>query len=112
MSTEWTIPEDGGFSKAGWTPFAGRKVWGRVRTVVIRGEEIYVDGIFVGKPGMGRNLFEEGAVVGTARGEQTDSLGEFSLFCLILEQFFFLHSFKTHSLIKNLLTKHSLLTPT
>ncbi|KAI6183142.1 CAD protein [Aphelenchoides bicaudatus] len=57
MNEEWTIPSEGGFSKAGWTPYAGHKVCGRVRNVVIRGEEVYVDGIFVGKPGSGRNLF-------------------------------------------------------
>jgi hypothetical protein len=74
MSDEWTIPEDGGFSKAKWTPYAGRKVCGRVRTVVIRGEEVYVDGIFVGNPGVGRNLFASE----NAQREETvvDALGK------------------------------------
>lgn len=75
MNDEWTIPEDGGFSKAGWTPYSGQKVCGRVRSVVIRGEEVYVDGIFVGKPGTGRNLFTDGGV----RNEEKalDELSEF-----------------------------------
>jgi carbamoyl-phosphate synthase/aspartate carbamoyltransferase/dihydroorotase len=58
-SDEWTIPVDGGHSKAGWSPYAGRKVCGRVRTVVIRGEEVYVDGSFVASPGVGKNVRKE-----------------------------------------------------
>jgi len=44
MDTEWTIPEELPFSKARWTPFAGRKVRGCVQRVVLRGEVAYVDG--------------------------------------------------------------------
>ncbi|KAE9550164.1 hypothetical protein FO519_006624 [Halicephalobus sp. NKZ332] len=56
LDEEWVIPSTGGESKAGWTPFVGRKVIGKVRTVVIRGEEVYVDGRFVVEPGFGRNV--------------------------------------------------------
>lgn len=56
MNAEWTIPEDGGESGAGWTPYAGRRVRGRVCTVVIRGEMVVVDGQIVGTPGMGKNV--------------------------------------------------------
>lgn len=56
MSEEWVIPSDGGFSQAKWTPFGGRKVTGRVRRVVIRGEEAFIDGQVVVKPGFGRNI--------------------------------------------------------
>lgn len=56
MDEQWTIPKDGGWSKAGWTPFAGRQVRGRVRTVVIRGQQVYVDGQFLVEPGFGRNF--------------------------------------------------------
>ncbi|KAL7076973.1 hypothetical protein ACQ4LE_003728 [Meloidogyne hapla] len=52
----WRIPKDGGFSKAGWTPFAGREVCGRVKTVVIRGVPVYVDGQFLVSPGFGTNV--------------------------------------------------------
>lgn len=55
-SERWRIPKDGGFSKAGWTPFAGREVCGRVKTVVIRGVPIYVDGNFLVSPGFGTNV--------------------------------------------------------
>lgn len=73
MNDEWTIPAEGGFSKAGWTPYAGHKVCGRVRSVVIRGEEVYVDGIFVGKPGTGRNLF----TIEPTREEAVETLSRF-----------------------------------
>uniref|UniRef100_A0A7E5A1Q8 Carbamoyl phosphate synthase arginine-specific large chain n=1 Tax=Panagrellus redivivus TaxID=6233 RepID=A0A7E5A1Q8_PANRE len=56
LDEEWTIPEDGGQSKAGWTPFAGMKVTGRVRNVIIRGEEVYIDGNFIAEPGFGQNI--------------------------------------------------------
>ncbi|CAD6191456.1 unnamed protein product [Caenorhabditis auriculariae] len=56
LNEEWTIPKNGGESKAGWTPFAGRKVHGRVYNVVIRGEEVVVDGRVVAEPGFGRNI--------------------------------------------------------
>lgn len=44
MDAEWTIPESLSFTKARWTPFAGRKVRGCVQRVVLRGEVAYVDG--------------------------------------------------------------------
>ncbi|PAV82102.1 hypothetical protein WR25_27009 isoform A [Diploscapter pachys] len=56
MNKEWTIPKEGGSSKAGWTPFAGRTVRGKVVNVVIRGEVVYSDGVIVAEPGFGRNM--------------------------------------------------------
>lgn len=56
MDERWTIPKEGGWSKAGWTPFAGRSVRGRVRTVVIRGQQVFVDGQFVVPAGFGQNV--------------------------------------------------------
>ena len=56
MNERWVIPSDGGESKAGWTPYAGFDVRGSVRTVVIRGEEVLVDGDIIGHPGFGKNL--------------------------------------------------------
>lgn len=44
LDEEWTIPEQTTFCKSKWTPFAGAKVYGMVRRVVLRGEEAYVDG--------------------------------------------------------------------
>ncbi len=44
IDEHWTIPSAMPFSKAGWTPFAGMEVIGRVQRVVLRGEMAYVDG--------------------------------------------------------------------
>ncbi|EYC13617.1 hypothetical protein Y032_0043g818 [Ancylostoma ceylanicum] len=56
INEEWVIPDAGGQSKCGWTPYAGMKVRGRVEKVVIRGEEAYVDGEIHVRPGFGRNI--------------------------------------------------------
>ena len=56
MQERWTIPSDGGESKCQWTPYAGWEVQGRIRTVVVRGEEVYVDGRFVIDAGYGVNV--------------------------------------------------------
>ena len=39
LDEKWTIPQEPGwgFSKAKWTPFAGKKVVGKVKRVVLRG---------------------------------------------------------------------------
>ena len=44
LDESWLIPTAMPFSKAGWTPFAGRRVVGQVKRVVLRGEVAYVDG--------------------------------------------------------------------
>lgn len=44
LDEQWTIPEAMPHSKAGWTPFAGMEVSGRVQRVVLRGEIAYIDG--------------------------------------------------------------------
>ncbi|KAG5446610.1 cad protein, variant 2 [Clonorchis sinensis] len=44
------------YTRAGWSPFAGRRVRGRVRRVVLRGELAFVDGRLLVKPGFGINL--------------------------------------------------------
>ncbi|CAK8696829.1 unnamed protein product [Clavelina lepadiformis] len=56
MSASWVIPESPRFSKAKWTPFAGRKVVGSVSRVVLRGELAYIDGEVLAKNGFGRNI--------------------------------------------------------
>ncbi|GMT27203.1 hypothetical protein PFISCL1PPCAC_18500 [Pristionchus fissidentatus] len=72
-AAEWSIPATGGFSRAAWTPFAGKKIRGRVVNVVIRGEEAYVDGEIVAKPGMGRNI--RGTVEGRAMAAGAADVG-------------------------------------
>ena len=44
IDEEWTIPSSLPHSKSKWTPFAGRRVVGRVTRVVLRGEIAYIDG--------------------------------------------------------------------
>ncbi|KAJ1371139.1 Orotidine 5'-phosphate decarboxylase, partial [Parelaphostrongylus tenuis] len=56
LNEEWEIPKTGGESKAGWTPYAGRKVRGRISKVVVRGEEAYVDGEIHVSRGFGKNV--------------------------------------------------------
>jgi carbamoyl-phosphate synthase / aspartate carbamoyltransferase / dihydroorotase len=43
-------------SRCGWTPFEGRQVKGRVRRVVLRGREAFLDGKVLAEPGFGRNV--------------------------------------------------------
>ncbi|KAF8767578.1 CAD protein like [Argiope bruennichi] len=56
LDEEWVIPTETSFSKARWTPFAGRKVKGLVRRVVLRGEVAFVDGQILSEPGSGQNI--------------------------------------------------------
>lgn len=46
------------FSRCGWTPFEGWQVKGRVRRVVLRGEEAYRDGKILASKGFGKNIRE------------------------------------------------------
>lgn len=55
VDSEWTVPEKG-FSRCGWTPFAGMPVRGQVRRVTLRGQLVYEDGSFFASPGSGRNV--------------------------------------------------------
>merc|ERR1719322_770973 len=52
----WTLPKAMKFSKSQWTPFAGRKVVGKVTRVVMRKQTVYVDGEVLAKPGDGKNF--------------------------------------------------------
>ncbi|VDP70242.1 unnamed protein product [Echinostoma caproni] len=54
MSTSGSAPTL--FTRAGWSPFAGRRVRGRVRRVMLRGELSFVDNRVLVKPGYGINL--------------------------------------------------------
>lgn len=44
LEQEWVVPQAMQFTKSKWTPFAGLKVKGKVRRVVLRGEVAYIDG--------------------------------------------------------------------
>ncbi|KAF5279207.1 hypothetical protein FQR65_LT03454 [Abscondita terminalis] len=56
MDEEWVIPDAMPYSKAKWTPFAGRKIKGSIHRVVLRGEVAYVDGQVLVQPGYGQNV--------------------------------------------------------
>ncbi len=56
LDEEWTVPDAPSFSKARWTPFAGRKVVGKLKRVVLRGELAYVDGMVLAEPGYGQDV--------------------------------------------------------
>ena len=50
------ISNDHLYTKCGWTPFAGMRVAGRIQRVVLRGQEVFVDGQVTARPGSGRLL--------------------------------------------------------
>jgi carbamoyl-phosphate synthase/aspartate carbamoyltransferase/dihydroorotase len=52
----WEIHASELHSRCGWTPFEGMQVHGRVRRVVLRGQEVYHDGEVLAAPGSGQNL--------------------------------------------------------
>lgn len=45
-------------TKAGWTPFAGHTVFGRVERVCLRGRDVFADGRLLAEPGSGHVLFQ------------------------------------------------------
>jgi carbamoyl-phosphate synthase/aspartate carbamoyltransferase/dihydroorotase len=47
-------------TRCGWTPFEGHRVYGRIRRVVLRGQDAYREGRVLAQPGSGRNLRGEG----------------------------------------------------
>lgn len=54
----WTIPESTAFSKAKWTPFAGKTIKGAVHRVVLRGEVAFMEGQVLVPPGFGKDVKE------------------------------------------------------
>ncbi len=52
----WRIRGADLHSRAGWTPFEGRQVQGRVTRVALRGHEVFKDGRILCEPGYGRDL--------------------------------------------------------
>ncbi|XP_071964992.1 multifunctional protein CAD-like [Antedon mediterranea] len=56
LDQEWTIPDHMTYTKSKWTPFAGRRVKGMVRRVVLRGEVAFVDGRVLVPTGFGKDV--------------------------------------------------------
>lgn len=51
---EYEIKNEDLKTKCGWSPFAGRKVQGKVKTVFIRGKKVFEDGQILVNPGFGK----------------------------------------------------------
>jgi len=56
---EWTVDGAAQQTRAGWSPFEGRTMRGRVIRVELRGEEAFRGGEVVAAPGSGQNVREE-----------------------------------------------------
>ncbi len=65
----WAITPDALHSRAGYSPYEGFAVQGKVRTTISRGQVIYDRGVFTGGPARGRFVpgrpFEGGVLSGT-----------------------------------------------
>ena len=61
LSAERTLEDSAVVSKAGWTPYAGRRVRGRILKTFSRGSLVAEDGKTTGEPGFGRFLPGPGA---------------------------------------------------
>jgi dihydroorotase len=59
LDTEWEIRDELVLSKIGWTPYAGRRLRGRIETTIVRGRVVYQNGSVVGAPGWGRQARPE-----------------------------------------------------
>jgi carbamoyl-phosphate synthase/aspartate carbamoyltransferase/dihydroorotase len=53
---KWEISARNFYSRCGWTPFEGWKAHGKVRRVVLRGQEVFRDGRLTACPGYGINV--------------------------------------------------------
>jgi allantoinase len=60
LTVEWDVSPEALFSKHRWTPLADRRIQGKVRTTIRRGEIVFDDGIVHGEPGSGEFLFGPG----------------------------------------------------
>jgi dihydroorotase-like cyclic amidohydrolase len=49
----WVVDPGTLVTPAGWSPYAGRALRGRVRQVLARGEEVFADGMVTSRPGRG-----------------------------------------------------------
>jgi carbamoyl-phosphate synthase/aspartate carbamoyltransferase/dihydroorotase len=56
VGTNYILSNEGLQTKCGWSPFVGMGVAGRVRRVILRGEEVFSAGQVKARPGSGRVL--------------------------------------------------------
>lgn len=59
LEERWEIRSSELVTRCAWTPFEGWPVHGRLRRVVLRGQEAYRDGQVLAPPGYGKNLREQ-----------------------------------------------------
>ena len=64
---EWVVDPAALVTPAGWSPYAGRRLRGRVRRVLARGEEVFDGARVRGRPGRGRFVAGSGARAEVAR---------------------------------------------
>lgn len=50
---EYEINNSDLFTKCGWTPFTGKKMYGRIKKVTLRGKNVFEDGKILAEPGSG-----------------------------------------------------------
>jgi dihydroorotase (multifunctional complex type) len=60
LDVEWTVSNDGLYTRCGWTPFAGWNVRGRVVRVYLRGELVFDQGRILAEPGSGHPVTRRG----------------------------------------------------
>lgn len=53
-SREWTVRNEESFYRAGWTPYAGMKMTGRIEQTVLRGRPAFRNGEVISRPGLGQ----------------------------------------------------------
>ena len=53
---EYEIRNEHLFTKCGWSPFHGWKVYGRIKRVYLRGKKVFADGKVLTKPGFGKHI--------------------------------------------------------
>ena len=58
VDSHYALRDEAMHTRVGWTPFAGRTVFGRVEQVVLRGQVVVRDGAVVAPAGTGQVLFQ------------------------------------------------------
>jgi carbamoyl-phosphate synthase/aspartate carbamoyltransferase/dihydroorotase len=71
----WEVQAAHLYTRCGWTPFEGWKLYGKLRRVVLRGEEAFRDGRILAQPGTGINLRGEVMKAHTAPERMDQSHG-------------------------------------
>ena len=57
VDATYLLTNEAMLTRAGWTPFAGMRLFGRVERVILRGEVVYENGAVLARPGTGKVLF-------------------------------------------------------